>query len=111
MSSYDKLSAVFVSDKSNAKGSKGIRSLKLEPGELISLKTLQNLVGGNIQILELQNGKSMIINEEGSYTFSPNPFASSLMGFKIYGPAVLLDNQHLDSELSEDEEKSGEEDN
>jgi hypothetical protein len=65
-----------------------------------SLKELQTMVGGYIQICETNDGRYMVINEHGKVTRPSLPL--NIMATRIYlfgeydpivGPAVVVDNR------------------
>ena len=60
--------------------------------EDISLKSLQTLVGGFIEMYPCLDGKLMIMNEEGRLVgYKYNAKASKLAGVTIVGDVVVLD--------------------
>ena len=61
-----------------------------------TLETLQSDVGGYIELVELDNGDQLIVNEEGLLLSLPfNQNASALAGRRIVGNAVLLKGDAL----------------
>lgn len=60
-------------------------------GEPPSLETVQELVGGYVELVPLPFGNQLLVNEEGLLQSLPdNPVASQLAGKRIVGNAVLL---------------------
>ena len=56
-----------------------------------ALAGLQAWVGGYIEVVDLADGRQMVVNEEGWLKELPvNPEASRLAGQPIAGPAVIL---------------------
>lgn len=56
-----------------------------------TLEQLQEAVGGLIQIVPLQDGRYMVVNEEGLILDLPyNKAASRVAGFPIVGDAVIV---------------------
>jgi uncharacterized linocin/CFP29 family protein len=69
-------------------------------GEGYSLKKLQDIVGGYIQIVPAVDNKIMVVNEEGKYTGQQsNPCATELMEHRssdfIVGPVLICDPEHV----------------
>ena len=63
----------------------------LTSDEPITLRDLQDLVGGLIEVIGLGHGRSLVVNEEGCMrNLRVNTEASKLAGYGIVGPAVLL---------------------
>lgn len=57
----------------------------------LKLAQLQALVGGWIEIIQLPEGRQLIVNEEGAIRRLPfNLRASQIAGREIYGSAVCL---------------------
>jgi hypothetical protein len=56
-----------------------------------TLKEAQVLVGGYVEVVNLQNGDQMLVNEEGFLKDYPvNTEASALAGRMIVGPVMVL---------------------
>ena len=61
-----------------------------------TLAELQGLVGGLIEVVYLEDGKQLIVNEEGVLLDLPlNQTASMLAGQPIVGNAVILEGLAL----------------
>jgi len=57
--------------------------------DISSLEKMQDLVQGYIQLSYLENGKILIVNEEGLLTnLPPNKKASELRGYLIVGDVI-----------------------
>jgi len=54
-----------------------------------SLKELQTIVGGLIQFVYLDDDKLLIVNEEGMYICPPNPVASNMVNYPIFGDVII----------------------
>lgn len=55
------------------------------------LKTLQDAVGGYIQLIPLAFGNNMIVNEDGLLLkLPPNNYASMIAGFPVVGNVVII---------------------
>lgn len=56
-----------------------------------TLKQVQEAVGGYVELVELDNGDQLLVNEEGLLLGLPlNTWATSLVGRRIVGRALLL---------------------
>jgi hypothetical protein len=65
-------------------------------GEL-TLDKLQEIVGGYIEILDVKDGKTLVVNEEGLFkNLSRNTKASSLYGAPLDGNVVYCDGQAIE---------------
>jgi hypothetical protein len=61
------------------------------------LKTLQEAVGGYIEIIDIGNGEVLIVNEEGNMLgLPPNHVATKMLGKSIVGNVVLTNRSNLD---------------
>lgn len=57
----------------------------------LELEKAQALVGGYIEMHEIENGDQLLFDEDGRLKHLPlNLPASSIAGFSVVGPAVLL---------------------
>ena len=61
-----------------------------------TLKELQDEVGGFIELLPLEDGSQMIMDEEGTFKNKPLNYTASLMAGKIIvGDVVILSEKGL----------------
>ena len=76
-SSTEKHSSIYYSD-----------NLDLE------YKVIKDFVGGNFTYIDLQDGRLMLLNEEGIYKYELNKEASKIFEFNIYGNVVVIGIKH-----------------
>lgn len=58
-----------------------------------SLQKMQQAVKGYVEVLQLDDSRTMLINEEGLLRqMPPNLLASQMAGHLLVGPVVLLEN-------------------
>ena len=85
-----------------------IQEVHPKDGEVFSLEELQAFVGGWIEHVGLEDGRSMWINEEGKLEGLPWNIAASLLadlpGDVIVGPALVATN----AETGDEDEEEGE---
>jgi hypothetical protein len=61
-----------------------------------SLEAMQSLVGGLIQVLHLDGGRIMLLDEEGLLKgLDLNPVASRLAGMGVVGPVVIIPGKYF----------------
>lgn len=74
-----------------------------------SLENLQRLVGGYIEILYLEDGRVLIVDDEGKLKDKPvNRTATLLwMHHAIFGDVVLANADEMDEEEDVEEEEGG----
>ena len=67
-------------------------------GKFFSLKEMQSIVDGHIEIVYLQDGRLMIVNEEGKLDgLNPNPEATKLyMHDYIVGDVLVTPREYVD---------------
>jgi hypothetical protein len=67
-------------------------------GKFFTLKELQDIVKGYIEIVNLQDGRLMIVNEEGKLDgLKPNPEATKLYVHDyIVGDVLVTPQQYID---------------
>lgn len=64
--------------------------------DISSLKKMQDLVQGYIEIVYMKNGRLLIVNEEGLLmNLPPNKQASDIYGHRIVGDAIDCDVSEL----------------
>lgn len=72
----------------------------IEPadGKVFSLKELQKAVNGYIEIVSLDSGKLMIVDEEGLIKPDPilNKEASKIAGQRIVGQVIIIDRDQIE---------------
>jgi len=74
----------------------GTEAVVKPTGEKFSLKELQNLVGGLIEIVHAR-GQLLIVDEEGLLKQKPyNSAASRFSGIHIVGDAVICESGEVD---------------
>ena len=61
-----------------------IENVMPQKGKHFSLKEMQEIVDGYIEILDLQNGKLIILNEEGKLEGLPYNMAATIMYRSAY---------------------------
>ena len=60
------------------------------------LEDCQKVVGGFVEMVYLEDGRQMLVNEEGLLKELPyNPIASQLAGHTIVGNAIVLEGKAL----------------
>lgn len=66
-------------------------------GKKFTLKELQNIVDGYIEIINLSDGRLAVVNEEGRIIgLQCNPRASLTTGYHLVGNVLLCENTELD---------------
>lgn len=67
-------------------------------GKFFTLKELQDIVKGYIEIVNLQDGRLMIVNEEGKLDgLNPNPEATKLYSYDyIVGDVLVTPKEYID---------------
>ena len=72
------------------------KAVEPENGSDFSLKELQTMVGGCIEIVNLPSGKIMVVNEEGRLIGLPiNSIATELYGGLIVGNALVCNKNQV----------------
>ena len=71
----------------------------IEPkdGKVFSLKELQEAVGGYIELVPLNDGKLMVVDEDGKMKADTqfNREASRIAGQQIVGTVLIIDNDQI----------------
>jgi hypothetical protein len=73
-----------------------IKEVAPRKGESFELDEMQAFVGGLIEPVYLEDGTTMLVNEEGLLMGLPmNALASALVGFPLVGPALICDGKEF----------------
>ena len=62
-------------------------------GTAPSLSEAQEMVEGYVELVRLEGGDIMLVNEDGRMEKDPNQTASELAGQMIFGDVVVIRNQ------------------
>lgn len=56
-----------------------------------TLEEAQAFVGGWVELLDIDDGKQLLVDDEGALKRKPvNPDASALIGYNVYGDCIVL---------------------
>ena len=75
-----------------------IKKVKPNNRKVFTLGELQQHVGGYIEMVQLINNKTLVVNDEGKIRQLPiNNYATLFTGIEIYGDVIVLDEDETDA--------------
>lgn len=74
-----------------------VRAQAPENGETFSLKELQEVVKGCIELVHMKDGRIMVVNDEGLLrNLDPNPIATLIVGQLIVGDVIVVERKEIE---------------
>jgi len=74
------------------------QSVEPKDGKMFSLKELQSVVGGYIELVPLNDGKLMVVDEDGKMKANTqlNIEASRIANQQIVGQVIIIDKDQIE---------------